>query len=608
MPRKGDRFVGIRLLYVLPVVVVLLLGWGAYQVWWTYPTRSLTQLADNIKAEQVEQLSIQGDQLIVRLRDRSQYQVYHDQHVSLYQTFAYLGIPVHMQREIMVEVRPQRLDGVLRDLLVTGLPLVLIAAMFVNVIRHTSGSNPKTERAKLGKSAARLVPQTNVPSVTFAQVAGTSEAKHELQEIVEFLKRPQRFERVGARMPKGVLMVGPPGTGKTLMARAIAGEAGVPFFSTTGSEFVEMYAGIGASRVRDLFARATRHAPAIIFIDELDSVGRSRGSGTGNSSDEREQTLNQILTEMDGFDNNQGIVVIAATNRADVLDAALLRPGRFDRQVQIELPDVATRGHILQHYLRDKTTDADVTIETLVKQTPGFSGADLSNMINEAAILAARRDRTSISAVEFQESIERVLVGAQRHARPLTADQKAIIAYHEAGHALTMIYQPGSDTVHKITILGRGSSLGYIVSLPEEDRVVRDQEFYRANLVSLLGGRAAERLIFQRVTSSARDDIDRATQLAYAMVTQYGMSDAIGPMSVKPRQGGVRGTPRSYSQTLIDTADHEAQRLLHEAEQTALTILSQHQDALHRVAQTLVARETLSASEIEELLKDNSTI
>ncbi len=449
-----------------------------------------------------------------------------------------------------------------------------------------------------GRSRAKVSRDMERPSVVFADVAGADEAKQDLREIVEFLKEPDKFIQLGARIPKGVLMVGPPGTGKTLMARAVAGEAGVPFFSISGSEFVEMFVGVGASRVRDLFERAKAEAPAIIFVDEIDAVGRQRGTGLGGGHDEREQTLNQILVEMDGFDNNTNVIVIAATNRPDVLDPALLRAGRFDRKVYMDRPDRVGRKAILEVHARGKPLASDVDLDTLAKITPGFVGADLENLINEAAILAARRGKKAISMRELQESMERVIAGPERRSRVISLQERTVIAYHEAGHAIVTHNLTHADPVHKISIIARGQALGYMMPVPDEDRFLSSRERFLDEIVSLYGGRVAESLTFGSVTTGASNDLQRATQIARSMITRYGMSDALGQRTFGEETGSIflgrdLMERRDYSEEAAAAIDAEVRRILDEQYARAETILREKAGKLKELAEALLEQETI---------------
>jgi len=447
--------------------------------------------------------------------------------------------------------------------------------------------------------------------VTFADVAGCDEAVEELEEIKEFLESPTRFQSMGAKIPKGVLLYGPPGTGKTLLARAVAGEAGVPFFSISGSDFVEMFVGVGASRVRDLFEQAKAAAPAIVFVDEIDAVGRHRGAGLGGGHDEREQTLNQLLVEMDGFDPRSGVILIAATNRPDILDPALLRPGRFDRQIVVDRPDIAGRKAILEVHAKGKPLTDGVNLEVLAKRTPGFTGADLANLMNEAALLSARRDLDRIGMMQLDEAIDRVLAGPERRSRVMSEDEKRVIAFHEAGHALVAHVLPEGDNVHKVSIVARGRALGLTWFLPE-DRYTHSKAQLRAQMASALGGRSAEELVFGEITTGAANDIEKCTEIAKAMVTQYGMSSALGPRKFGQEQGEVflgrdAGQQRDYSDDIAARIDAEVNGLIDRAHDEALAILVAHRTTLDALANALIERETVEDVELAELFKDIGT-
>ncbi len=492
-------------------------------------------------------------------------------------------------------------------LLLTGLlPLLVIGGFIFFMMRQAQGTN--NQAMSFGKSRARMF-LGNKTVVTFNDVAGVDEAKTELQEVVEFLKYPEKFNSLGARIPRGVLLVGPPGTGKTLMARAVAGEAGVPFFSISGSEFVEMFVGVGASRVRDLFDQAKRNSPCIVFVDEIDAVGRQRGAGLGGSHDEREQTLNQILVEMDGFDTNTNVIVVAATNRPDVLDPALLRPGRFDRQVILDRPDMRGRTEILKVHTKGKPLDKGVEVEGVARQSPGFSGADLANLVNEAAILAARRNKKVIGMSEFQEALERIVAGPERKSRVISDAEKAIIAYHEGGHAVVQRILPKCDPVSKVTIISRGMALGYTMALPQEDRYLQSKTEFEDKIAGLLAGNVAERLIFGDTTTGASNDIEKATDLARRMVTEFGMSDKLGPLSFGKRDemiflGRSMGEQRDYSDEVARTIDEEVRAIIDKAYERATEVLTTHRDKLIALAEKLVAEETVDGDGFEALFSD----
>jgi cell division protease FtsH len=489
------------------------------------------------------------------------------------------------------------------------LPIGLLAALFFFFFRSARGAG--TQAFNFGKSRARLN-SPDRPQITFSDVAGTAEAKEEVEEIVEFLKAPDKFQSLGGRIPRGVLLVGPPGTGKTLLAKAIAGEAKVPFFSISGSEFVEMFVGVGAARVRDLFEQAKRNAPCIIFVDEIDAVGRHRGAGLGGGHDEREQTLNQILSEMDGFDTNTKVIVIAATNRPDILDPALLRPGRFDRHIVIDLPDIKEREAILKVHTKDKPLGDDVNLEVIAKETPGFSGADLSNVANEAALLAARRGLKGIGQPEFEDAADRVMMGPERKSRVISPREKEITAYHEGGHALVAHFLPNADPVHKISIVARGMAGGWTRFLPSEDRHLWSRAQLKDQISTALGGRAAEELIFGDVTTGAQNDLANATKVARRMVTEFGMSDKLGPRTFGQRQemvflGREISEQRDYSDRIAQDIDGEVDGLIQNAYSVAKDLLSAHTDALKKIASVLIEKETISETEIAEVFGPRPT-
>ena len=482
--------------------------------------------------------------------------------------------------------------------------VVLIAAFMWWVLRQTQSGN--NQAISFGRSRARMI-AGDKPAITFADVAGVEEAKQELSEIVEFLKYPEKFVALGARIPKGVLLVGPPGTGKTLLSKAVAGEAGVPFFSISGSEFVEMFVGVGASRVRDLFDQAKKNSPCIVFVDEIDAVGRQRGAGLGGGHYEREQTLNQLLVEMDGFDTNTHVIVIAATNRPDVLDPALLRPGRFDRHVTLDRPDIKGRRAILDVHARNKPLDSTVDLDVLGRQTPGFSGADLANLINEAAILAARANKKVIGMDELEEAIARVIAGPERKSRRISDHEKEIIAYHETGHALVMKALPHADPVHKISIISRGMALGWTLSLPEEDKYLISKDELMDQIAGIMGGRVAEEIVFGDVTSGAENDIQKATQMARRMVTQWGMSDKLGTVTMGHKEelvflGRDLGEQRNYSEEVAAIIDEEIRSIINHGYQTAKGILVARRGKMDAVVERLKVVETLDGRELDEIL------
>jgi len=516
--------------------------------------------------------------------------------------------PFNENLEIVVD-RPPAWGGLLSAFTVV-LPMLLLIGFFVFFMRQAQGSN--NQALSFGKSRARMF-TGDKPTVTFADVAGQEEAKQDLTEVVEFLKFPDKFAQLGARIPRGVLMVGPPGTGKTLLSRAVAGEAGVPFFSISGSEFVEMFVGVGASRVRDLFDQAKRNAPCIIFIDEIDAVGRQRGAGLGGSHDEREQTLNQILVEMDGFDTNTNVIVIAATNRPDVLDPALVRPGRFDRQVILDAPDVRGRMDILKVHTKGKPLGEDVNLEAIAKVTPGASGADLANIVNEAAILAARRGKKRITMLDLEDATERMMLGGpERRSRVMTPEEKRLTAYHEAGHAIVGKAMPKANPVHKVTIVPRGRAGGYTLFLPEDDQNYRTVMQFEADMAASMGGRGAEELILGDFTTGAGSDIQHITKVARAMVTRYGMSNRLGPIQLGDVQemvflGREISEQRNYSEETAKVIDAEVKNLVDTAHQRATRILQDNMGVLHEMASRLLEVETLGGEELRDLLKQVKT-
>ena len=498
--------------------------------------------------------------------------------------------------------------GGITAILIAALPWIVILGLWFFLLRQLQAGGSRA--FAFGKSKAKLL-AGDTPKVTFADVAGADEAKVELQEIIEFLKDPQKFTRLGGRLPKGALLVGPPGTGKTLLAKAVAGEAGRPFFSMSGSDFVEMFVGVGASRVRDLFEQGKSHAPCIIFIDEIDAVGRHRGAGLGGGHDEREQTLNQLLVEMDGFESNDGVILVAATNRPDVLDPALLRPGRFDRQIVVDAPDVRGREGILRVHTRKIPLGSDVRLETIAKGTPGMAGADLANLVNEAAVLAARRNKTLVDMSDFEDAKDKVMLGVERRSLVLTEDERTLTAYHEAGHAIVALKIPGSDPVHKVTIVPRGRALGLTASLPEVDRHNYSKDWLIGSLAMFFGGRVAEEIIFgaDKVTTGAGNDIERATGLARRMVTQFGMSEVIGPLAVGDKEqeiflGREFAQRREISERTAQMVDTEVKRLIDEAYARATQIISENRDLLDRIAVALLDRETIDREDLDRLVKN----
>ncbi len=490
-------------------------------------------------------------------------------------------------------------------LISTFLPILLIVGFVLFMFQQTQGSGNRV--MQFGRSRARLL-EPDKKRVTFADVAGVDEAVEELHEVVDFLKDPKRYNDIGAKIPKGVLLYGPPGTGKTLLARAVAGEAGVPFFSISGSDFVEMFVGVGAARVRDLFEQAKKNAPCIVFVDEIDAVGRHRGAGLGGGHDEREQTLNQLLVEMDGFNSNEGIIIIAATNRPDILDPALLRPGRFDRHVVVDKPDIKGRTEILKVHFRGKSFEEDVDIEVLARRTPGFTGADLANVVNEAALLAARRGRKKISMKDLEDATERVIAGPEKKSRVMSEEEKRLVAYHEAGHAVVGSLLPHTDPVHKISIIPRGRAGGYTLLLPTEDRNYLTRSHLLDEVTTLLGGRVSESLVLDDISTGAKNDLERATGIVRQMITEYGMSEELGPMTFgRPEEQVFLGRDiardRNYSEEIAYSIDREAHRMIEKCYQRAKEILENNMNKLHLIARTLMEKETIERQEFELLMQ-----
>jgi len=550
----------------------------------------------------IDKIFIEDNTLLITTKEGVELKTFKENNASIYdiEGLNLEGIPV-------VEVKGSSGFN-WGGLMINFLPLLLFGGLLFFLFRSARGAN--SQAMSFGRSRARLFPATT-PTVTFDDVAGVDEAKQELHEVVDFLKSREKFQSLGARIPRGVLLIGPPGTGKTLLARAIAGEAGVPFFSISGSEFVEMFVGVGASRVRDLFEQAKRNSPCIIFIDEIDAVGRHRGAGLGGSHDEREQTLNQILTEMDGFDTNVGVIVLAATNRPDILDPALLRPGRFDRRVVLDRPDINGRAAILKVHANGKPLAKSVDLEVLAKQTVGFSGADLANLLNEAAILSARREKKTVGMQELEESVDRVIAGPERKSRRVSPKEKEITAYHEAGHALVAKMLPNADPVHKISIVARGMSLGHTRQLPIEDRYLMTRSQYKDILATLLAGHAAEEIIFNERTTGPGSDIEIATDLAKRMVTTLGMSDKLGPRTFGNKQemiflGREVSEQKDYSERFALEIDKEVNKFIDEGYNTALRILTENKAKLTEIADALIAKETLEGEALEAMFSETT--
>jgi cell division protease FtsH len=592
-----NSFVYLMILVAVIAIVVVFFRPSSNQV----ESESISAVIADAQAGKVDKIVVKGDTLEVTLKDGTEVKSRKEPNSSITQTLADNGVPASA---VSVEVKEASKLGDWLGLLLNFLPILIFIALIFFLMRQAQGSN--SQAMSFGKSKARMF-TANKPSITFMDVAGVDEAKEELQEVVEFLKYPEKFVALGARIPRGVLLVGPPGTGKTLLARAVAGEAGVPFFSISGSEFVEMFVGVGASRVRDLFEQAKRNSPCIVFVDEIDAVGRQRGAGLGGSHDEREQTLNQILVEMDGFDTNTNVIVIAATNRPDILDPALLRPGRFDRQVVIDAPDVKGRVAILEVHSKGKPLDKEVSLDNLARRTPGFSGADLANLVNEAAILAARVNRKRVTMHEFEEAIDRVMMGPERKSRVRSARENEMVAYHEAGHALVAYKLSDFDPLYKITIVSRGMAGGYTLALPEEDRHINTKAYLEKRLAMALGGQAAEELIFGEMSTGPSDDISKVTKLARSMVTRYGMSERLGPRTFGQKEelvflGREISEQRDYSEKVAEEIDDEVRHIIEQAHELARKILRENKDKLVILAEKLIEVETIEGEQLIALL------
>jgi cell division protease FtsH len=597
---KGDLKVNpvhknIALWLVITLVIILLFHM------FNQPQRKqqeiiFSDLINYIDKGQVDQVTIQGEKVKGTLIDGRTFSTYAPKDPGL--------VTLLKEKGVRIAAKPDEGSTWYMTILISWLPIILLIGVWIFFMRQMQSGGGKA--MSFGKSRARLMTDKSI-KVTFNDVAGIDEAKQELEEVVDFLKDPKKFTRLGGRIPKGVLLVGQPGTGKTLLARAIAGEADVPFLSISGSDFVEMFVGVGASRVRDLFNQGKKHAPCIIFIDELDAVGRHRGAGLGGGHDEREQTLNQLLVEMDGFESNEGVIIMSATNRPDVLDPALLRPGRFDRQVVVPLPDIKGREKIFQVHINKVPIDKDVDLEVLARGTPGFSGADIENLVNEAALYAARSDKSTVNMIDFEYAKDKVLMGTERKSMVISDTEKRNTAYHEAGHALIAKLIPGSDPIHKVTIIPRGRALGLTQQLPIDEKHTYPRQYLINNISILLGGRAAEELILNDFTTGAGNDIERATNLARKMVCEWGMSDEMGPLTYGKKEeqiflGKELATHKDYSEETAERIDKEINKIVLESYERTKKLLSDNIDTLHKLARELLVKEVLNADEVDEIL------
>ncbi len=598
----GSRWLRNGFIYLLILVAVVAIVYSFFGRSEGLESEDLTKVLADAKAGTIDEIIVDGDSLIIKQGGEDLYKSRKEEGSSIYDLVANENGAI--PEGLTISVKSSGGWGNWLGIIITFLPLILFGAILIFFMRQAQGSN--SQAMSFGKSKAKQF-TGNRPTVTFSDVAGVDEAREELQEVVEFLKYPEKFAALGARIPRGVLLLGPPGTGKTLLSRAVAGEAGVPFFSISGSEFVEMFVGVGASRVRDLFDQAKRNAPCIVFVDEIDAVGRQRGSGLGGSHDEREQTLNQILVEMDGFDTNTNVIVIAATNRPDILDPALLRPGRFDRQVILDVPDIRGREAILAVHSKGKPLEDEVDLMVLAKQTPGFSGADLANLVNESAILAARRNKKKAGMDEYNEAVDRVIAGPQRKSRVISDTEKKIIAYHESGHALVGHLLPDNDKPYKMSIVARGMAGGFTRYLPEEDRHLMNRTQYKAMLATAMGGHVAEELALGEMTTGPQNDIQQATHIARQMVTQWGMSERLGPRSFGRKQemvflGREISEQRDYSEKVAEEIDEEVRRLIDQAYQTAKRLLTEYRAKLDEIVEHILIEETLDGDKLTKLL------
>lgn len=561
---------------------------------------SYTEFIDNVESGHVKSVTIKSNIVEGEFKDGKSFETVAPDDPEL--------VKILRENKVQIYAKPPEHSPWYLQLLISWLPFLLLIGIWIFFMRQMQGAGGKA--FSFGKSRAKLLTHDQ-QKVTFNDVAGVDEAKEELQEIIEFLKDPQKFQKVGGKIPKGVLLIGPPGTGKTLLAKAVAGEAGVPFFSISGSEFVEMFVGVGAARVRDLFEQGKKHAPCIIFIDEIDAVGRHRGAGLGGGHDEREQTLNQLLVEMDGFESNEGVILISATNRPDVLDPALLRPGRFDRQVVVPRPDVKGRLEILKVHSKKIQMDDDVNLEIIAKGTPGFAGADLANLVNEAALIAARKNKKKATMEDFEEAKDKIMMGKERRSLVITENEKKRIAYHEAGHAIVAKLTPGSDPVHKVSIIPRGLALGITQQLPKDDKYLLTKDYLYGAITVLMGGRIAEEIIFGDISTGAGNDIERATDLARKMVCNWGMSDKLGPLTFGKKDeaiflGKELATHKDYSEKTAVMIDEEIKNIVLLCYKKAKNILEQHREVVDRTAKLLLEKETIDSNQIDALLNGTS--
>ncbi len=595
---------------IAPTLIVFLLL-SALMTLYNSPTKkakevSLSEIVQQINEGKIEKITVDGSRLKVKLTDGNEEKSSKEAESSLVETLSNYGVDKDKLQKINIDIKqPSEFVVWMGALLPFLLPILLIGGFLWFMMKQAQRGN--SQALSFGLSRARMIdPKDKNKRISFKDVAGAKEAKEELMEVVDFLKNPKKFLDMGAKIPKGILLLGPPGTGKTLIAKAVAGEAGVPFFNISGSEFVEMFVGVGASRVRDLFKQAKKNAPAIVFIDEIDAVGRHRGAGLGGGNDEREQTLNQILVEMDGFESGTNIIVIAATNRPDVLDPALLRPGRFDRRVTMDLPDINERKAILKIHSKNKRFASDVDLENIAQRTPGFSGADLANLINEAAISSARENKKKIGMEELREAIEKVMMGAERRSRAISKEEKKIIAYHEAGHALVAALSPNADPVQKISIISRGNAGGYTMSVPLEDKRLHSRAKFKDELAVLLGGYVTESIVFGDVTTGASNDLERATGIARGMVMRYGMSN-LGPRTFGKKEelvflGKEISEEKDYSEETAEKIDEEVSRFINSAKEQVVKIIKDKKDILDKLAKTLLKKEIIEKEEFDEIM------